>query len=62
MIVSGHHPNYLPWLGFFDKMQHSDVFIIEDNIQFEQPGFTNRNKIKELTTKNGICLLTLTRI
>ncbi len=45
MIVSGHQPNYLPWLGFFDKIQRSDIFIIEDNIQFEHQGFTNRNKI-----------------
>ncbi len=51
MIVAGHQPNYIPWLGFFDKMQHSDVFIIEDNLQFERQGFTNRNKI---LTSNGV--------
>ncbi len=51
MIVAGHQPNYLPWLGFFDKMQRSDVFIIEDNVQFERQGFTNRNKI---LTSNGV--------
>lgn len=45
MIVSGHQPNYLPWLGFFDKMRRSDLFIIEDNVQIERQGFTNRNKI-----------------
>lgn len=47
MIMSGHQPNYLPWLGFFDKMRQSDVFVIEDNVQFEVREFTNRNKIKE---------------
>ena len=46
LIVAGHQPNYLPWLGFFDKMLNSDVLIIEDNIQYEKRGFTNRNKIK----------------
>jgi hypothetical protein len=45
MIVAGHQPNYLPWLGFFDKMRRSDVFIIEDNVQFERQGFTNRNRV-----------------
>lgn len=45
--MSGHQPNYLPWLGFFDKMQQSNVFVIEDNVQFEVREFTNRNKIKE---------------
>jgi hypothetical protein len=44
--VSGHQPNYLPWLGLFDKMIHSDIFIIEDNVQYEQQGLTNRNKVK----------------
>jgi hypothetical protein len=48
MIVSGHQPNYLPWLGFFDKINRSDIFIIEDDVQFERQGFTNRNKILSL--------------
>lgn len=46
MIIAGHQLNYLPWLGFFDKMIQSDVFIIEDCVQFERQGFTNRNRIK----------------
>jgi len=45
MIVAGHQPNYLPWLGFFDKLRRADAFIIEDNIQFERQGFTNRNRV-----------------
>ena len=45
MIFAGHQPNYLPWLGFFDKLKSSDLFIIEDNVQYERQGFTNRNKI-----------------
>jgi hypothetical protein len=51
MIVAGHQPNYLPYLGFFDKMRQCDLFIIEDNVQFEYQGFTNRNKIM---TSNGV--------
>ena len=46
LIVSGHQPNYLPWLGFFDKMLTSDLFIIEDDIQFERQGYISRNRIK----------------
>jgi hypothetical protein len=56
MISAGHQPNYLPWLGFFDKMSKCDVFIIEDNIQFAHSGFTNRNRIK---TFNGVDWLTV---
>jgi hypothetical protein len=43
--VAGHQPNYLPWLGFFDKIRRSDIFIIEDNVQFERQGFTSRNRV-----------------
>ena len=27
-------PGYLPWLGFFDQMQRSSVFIYYDDVQF----------------------------
>ena len=56
MIVAGHQPNYLPYLGFFDKMRRSDVFIIEDKVQFERQGFTNRNRI---LTLDGVRWLTV---
>jgi hypothetical protein len=46
MILAGHQPNYLPWLGFFDKMKKCDTFIIEDNVQFVHQEFQNRNRIK----------------
>jgi hypothetical protein len=39
-------PGYLPWLGFFDQMYKSDVFIIYDDVQFDKNGWRNRNRIK----------------
>lgn len=45
-IVAIHQPNFLPWLGFFDKMAKADVFIILDNVQYEKNAMINRNKIK----------------
>jgi hypothetical protein len=46
MIISIHQPNYLPYLGFFDKMARSDIFVIYDDAQFTDREFFHRNKIK----------------
>ena len=48
MIVSIHQPNYLPWIGFFDKIKRSDVFVLLDDVQFPRgkKHFGHRNKIK----------------
>lgn len=46
LIVSIHQPNLFPWLGFFDKMAYSDVFILLDNVPFTKGGYQNRVKIK----------------
>lgn len=41
-------PGYIPWLGFFDQMQRSDVFIYYDDVQFDKNGWRNRNRIKTI--------------
>lgn len=46
MIVTIHQPNYLPWLGFFDKMAQADLFVLLDNVQYVRQGFQGRTKIK----------------
>lgn len=46
MIVSIHQPNYLPYLGFFDKMARADIFVIYDDAQFEKGDFQHRNRIR----------------
>lgn len=56
MILSAHQPAYLPWLGYFDKIIRSDVFVILDNVQYEKNSFVNRNKIK---SSNGAIWLTI---
>jgi len=46
MIVAIHQPQYLPWLGYFDKIDRSDAFVFLDNVQFKKNEWQNRNKIK----------------
>ncbi|AKB62442.1 WbqC family protein [Methanosarcina mazei] len=46
MIVAIHQPNYLPYLGFFDKMMKADIFVIYDDAQFNKEDFQHRNKIR----------------
>ena len=49
MIVTIMQPGYMPWLGFFERVFLSDLFIVLDNVQLDgnsKTNFTNRNKIK----------------
>lgn len=46
MIVSIHQPQYLPWLGYFSKIDRSDTFIFLDNVQFKKNEWQNRNRIR----------------
>ena len=46
MIVSMHQPNHLPYLGFFDKMEKADIFVIHDDVQFNNREFQHRNRIR----------------
>jgi hypothetical protein len=46
MIVSGHQPVYLPWLGLFHKMSLCDVFVFMDDVQYLSGDWNNRNQIK----------------
>lgn len=45
-IAAIHQPQYLPYLGFFHKLLHCDIFVVLDNVQFQKNGLQNRNKIK----------------
>ena len=45
-VVAIHQPQYLPYLGFYHKIQHCDLFVVLDDVQFQKGGFQNRNRIK----------------
>ena len=54
MILKIHQPEYLPWMGFFNKLSYADVYVALDNVQYRHKYFQNRNKI---LTSNGECWL-----
>lgn len=56
MIIGILQPGYLPWLGFFEQLYRSDIFVIYDDVQYDKNGWRNRNRIK---TPNGIQWLTV---
>lgn len=45
-VVAIHQPNFLPWLGYFNKMAHADVFVFLDTVQFSKTGGTWMNRVR----------------
>ena len=56
MIITIHQPDFLPWLGFFDRWRKSDLYIVLDDVQFIRRGWQHRDKIK---TQDGVQMLTV---
>lgn len=54
--ISIHQPYYLPWIGFFDKLDQSDIYVILDKVDRSHRGLFNRNYI---LTPKGKLLLTV---
>lgn len=46
LVFSGHQPNLLPYMGFFYKMFKSDIFVLDDDVQYSSLGLHNANYIK----------------
>ena len=49
-------PTYLPWLGYFDLIDQSTVFVFLDNVQFQKRSWQQRNQIR---TPKGLEWLTI---
>ena len=49
MRLAAHQPQYLPWLGFFDKMDRVDRFVLLDSVQYKKNEWQNRNRIRTAT-------------
>jgi len=39
-------PSYIPWRGFFHQVQKADVFVFYDDVQYDDRGWRNRNRVK----------------
>lgn len=51
LIVSIHQPHFLPWLGYWNKVLRSNVFVLLDSVQYRKNYFQNRTLIKNLDGK-----------
>jgi hypothetical protein len=44
MKIAIHQPEHFPYLGFFQKMEMADLFVILDDVKFKKNNFQNRNR------------------
>ena len=51
-VVAIHQPNFLPWLGYFHKMNNCDVFVFHDDVELNWNGHTRRIQIRSNPTTN----------
>ena len=51
-----HQPDFLPYIGFFDRLKLAAQFVILDHVQLSKSGWTHRDKI---LTDNGVEWLTI---
>jgi hypothetical protein len=48
MLVAIHQPNFLPWLGYFDKLAQADIFVLLDNVPLQRTGGNYTNRVEML--------------
>ncbi len=46
MRVAIHQPQFLPWLGYLDKIDQAELFVVLDSVQFKKNEWQNRNRIR----------------
>lgn len=56
MTIAIHQPNFIPWIGFFYKIKHCDLFVLLDDVQYTKNSLINRNKIKTVTGEQWVTM------
>ena len=56
MKVMISQPTFFPWIGYFDMISQSDIFIILDDVKFSYQSWQHRNKFK---TPKGLEFFTI---
>ena len=51
MVVTIHQPEHFPYMGYFQKMEKADLFVILDNVNYRKNYFQNRNRF---LNSNGV--------
>ncbi len=46
MKVSISQPTLFPWIGYFNMIKNSDVFVFLDNVKFQKQSWQMRNRLK----------------
>ena len=54
--VAIHQPDFISYLGFFNKINKSDIYVILDEVNISKSGWTHRDQIKSV---NGPIWLTI---
>ena len=54
--IAINQPTFLPWIGWFDLADQSDIFVILDDVQFSKQSWQQRNRIR---TSKGLEYITI---
>jgi len=46
MKIAVTQPNFMPWLGYFELLDHVDIWVSLDNVQLPRRSFVLRNRVR----------------
>jgi len=61
VIVVGHQPQFMPYLGILNKISRADIFVIVDHVQYVKKYFYNRTYIKVNDDRQLLTIPVLTK-